>query len=627
MDQPPQAPEVFICYAHTDADRIETDLKWLVNRGVAVWYDHRIPGGNIWRDELAHAIDCTSAVVYFLSEGSKRSQHCQREIHFAIERDKPVVPVYLENVRLSAGLELTLNRHQAIFKYRMNRAEYQTMLLSSLMPHLGRSLSAPSTKLGLDDVLLRPQRYAIAVLPFANLSDDPDQVYFGEGLAEDLINGLSQSRELIVKARSSSFRLQDRERDFAGIGRLLNVTHMVHGSVRKAQNRIRVNVQLIETTDERVVWSDRYDRQIADVFALQDEITNAILRALDTELRPRAYKGAEVPINAYNAYVRGRYHQERMELLTAIEAFEQAVSLEPCYTDAHAALAGAHRAMGGPMIPRGDRLNLVRDHIERALSVDPQHPVALSHRAGIRFFADREYQTAIYEFDRLVRQFPSTPFGGYQAALHTIGRFDLALSLTRRTLEVNPLSPQTHQDRGMHLREMDQLNDALKSFEEAERLGVDIPHEHAEVEFRRGDSKRLSAHLGRIGKVFGGRHTRYLMTRASLLFLQNNFRQAKSLLSNVEQSKAQEDMNWMKALFALRANEPGLAVDFYSRALEGGELQAFVFCQPCEALERLFPEFFSSSERSRMLQSVGLDPDSLRKLDVPPLPAWAQVED
>ena len=134
---------------------------------------------------------------------------------------------------------------------------------------------------------------------------------------------------------------------------------------------------------------------------------------------------------------------------------------------------------------------------------------------------------------------------------------------------------------------------------------------------------KLSAHLNRIRKVSGDAHFRFLVTNASLLYLQNEHRQAKLLLSAIERSPDYEHRNWFKALFALRANEPNLAVDYYSRALQVGELQAFVFCQPSAALEQLFPDFFSSTERSRMLQSVELDPDSLEKLDVPPLPASA----
>jgi len=616
--------EVFICYAHSDRRQIAGDLRWLSDLGAALWYDPGIRGGDMWRDEVAQHIDRCSIVVYFLSDASMNSQHCLREIYFAVERAKPVVPVYLENVKLTAGLELTLNRYQAIFKYRLSREDYQTLLAAAL----AHCIDGPSSFASVDTGTILPrEKYSIGVLPFENLSSDPDQSYFCEGLAEDLLDGLSRSRDLIVKARSSSFRLRDEEQGVVSIGRRLNVTHVLRGSVRKAGSRIRVNVQLIDAGDERILWSDRYDRQLSDVFAIQDDIVSAILVALDAQLVSRRETRPEVSIEAYNAYVRGRYHQERMELSLAVQAFEHALSLEPHYADAHAAVAGAYRAIDGSMIPQGERLDLIRNHLARAIAGDPQHPVARSHQAGLLFFVDRDYQKAIYEFDRLLRQFPSTPFGGYQAVLHTIGRFDLALKLTGRTATVNPLSPQTHRDRGMHLRDLDRLDEALDAYEEAERLGVQIPHEFGEVEFRRRNSEALSMQLERVGRLFGADHRRYLITHASVLYLQKRYSAARSLLSRMEHSNEYDDKNWIKALCALRANEDDLAIEYYSLALQEGELQAFVFCQSSAVLQELFPRFYNDSARTRMLRSVALDPDSVRRLDVPPLPTWADEND
>ena len=155
------------------------------------------------------------------------------------------------------------------------------MMLASLVPHIGEPLPTPSINPG--KIPLPEQKHTIAVLPFENLSNDPEQSYFCEGLAEDLLDRLSRSRDLIVKARSSSFRFRHQEHTVVSVAHLLDATHVLRGSVRKSGSRIRVNVQLLDANDARVLWSDRYDRQLSNFFALQDEITNAIFVALDAE--------------------------------------------------------------------------------------------------------------------------------------------------------------------------------------------------------------------------------------------------------------------------------------------------------------------------------------------------------
>ena len=170
---------------------------------------------------------------------------------------------------------------------------------------------------------------SIAVLPFANMSGDKEQEYFSDGLAEEILNLLAKIPGLKVTARTSSFAFRGKEQDITKIAETLRVTTILEGSVRKAGNRIRVTAQLVNAADGYHLWSERYDRDMTDVFAVQDEIGEAISEALKVRLAPRT---RTVNIEAWQNYLKGRYHYFRYtleSLAKAKECFEQALAIEP----------------------------------------------------------------------------------------------------------------------------------------------------------------------------------------------------------------------------------------------------------------------------------------------------------
>jgi TolB-like protein/Tfp pilus assembly protein PilF len=188
---------------------------------------------------------------------------------------------------------------------------------------------------------------SIAVLPFVNLSDDPANEYFSDGISEELLNMLTQVRRFKVAGRTSSFAFKNKTEDLRRIGRTLNVTHLLEGSVRKANARVRITAQLIKADDGFHVWSETFERQLDDVFAVQDEIASAVTRALKVELlgepegRPAA--GGTHDAEAYQAYLLGTHYRNRGALRDTVEraqaAFEQAIERDPEYAKAYAALA------------------------------------------------------------------------------------------------------------------------------------------------------------------------------------------------------------------------------------------------------------------------------------------------
>src|SRR5262245_38225948 len=202
---------------------------------------------------------------------------------------------------------------------------------------------APATQ----PTLSLPDKPSIAVLPFTNLSGDPDQDFFGDGVAEDILTDLAKLRWLFVIARNSSFTFRGKAVDIRAISRALGVRYVLEGSIRRAGNRIRVTAQLIDATTGAHVWASRYDRDLSDIFAVQDEITTAIATAIapaimNAEQQRVLHKPAE-RLDAWEAYHRGMWHfamGNRENFQIALRFFQKATDLDPNFASAYAALAG-----------------------------------------------------------------------------------------------------------------------------------------------------------------------------------------------------------------------------------------------------------------------------------------------
>ena len=225
---------------------------------------------------------------------------------------------------------------------------------------MGELRAALEARVGGADFDTHRRQPSIAVLPFANMSADRENEYFGDGLAEEIINVLAQVPGLKVAGRTSSFFFRGKDVEFGEIGRRLNVEHILEGSVRKAGNRIRVTAQLIKVADGFHLWSERYDREMTDIFAIQDEITQAIAAALRIKLSPEAATAARHAPNlrAYEAYLKARdyWFKPTPESLALVKAsLDHAIELDPEFALAHSLLGGHYTMLGEPGHQAGAR--------------------------------------------------------------------------------------------------------------------------------------------------------------------------------------------------------------------------------------------------------------------------------
>ena len=294
-----------------------------------------------------------------------------------------------------------------------------------------------------------PSSKSIAVLPFANMSPDAEAEYFSDGITEEIINALAQLKDLHVAARMSSFAFKGKTPDVSEVGTKLNVATILEGSVRIAGNRLRVTAQLINVADGYHLWSERFDRNMDDVFAIQDEIATTIANRLEVTLAG----GADEPLvkpptgnrEAYQLYLKGRHlwnRRTKEALEQAVEYFEQATKLDPEYALAYSGLADAYLLLGSyALMPREQADQRARVAAEKALELDETLAEAHTSRGQV-LRRERDWQGEEREYLRAIELNPSyaTAHQWYATLLVVLGRLDEALREIRRAEELDPLS-------------------------------------------------------------------------------------------------------------------------------------------------------------------------------------------
>jgi len=288
------------------------------------------------------------------------------------------------------------------------------------------------------------QQPSIAVLPFVNMSADKENEYFSDGLAEEIPNLLAKIPGLKVIARTSSFAFRGKDQDITKIAEALRVQNILEGSVRRSGNRIRVTAQLIHAADGAHLWSERYDRDMTDVFAIQDEIGQAISEALQVRLAPRT---KAVNVEAYQNYLKAQYYFLRLtpeSLAKAKEFYEQALAIDPNYAPAHSGLAVNYSVLAALTIkPTGEVAPLAKSAAEKALAIDPANSDAHSVLAMMAAVFEYDWRAAETHFRKAMAAAPVPPLVRYRYAqfyLLPLGRFADAIEQSRLALETDPLS-------------------------------------------------------------------------------------------------------------------------------------------------------------------------------------------
>ncbi|MEP7316745.1 MAG: TIR domain-containing protein [Sphingomicrobium sp.] len=381
--------DIFVSYGRSTEAQAEQVVDALRSVGHSVWRDDELPAHRSYTDVIEERLRSAKAVVVLWSAEAARSQWVRAEAEVAreagtlvqITTDGTMPPLPFNQIQCADLSGWSGDTSDSGWR----------KVESSVAVLVGTPTQAVAER---ERKGAPARRVSICVLPFINLSGDAEQEYFSDGITDDIITDLSKVSALSVIARNTAFTLKGQTLEAGQIGRQLNVTHVLEGSIRKSGERVRINAQLIDAEAGDHVWADRYDRDLTDIFAIQDEISKAIVSALRLKLLPKEKKAIEhrgtSSVEAYNLYLMARQHWisgndgdiRRDEVVVRIA--RQATEIDPNYAKAWALIALAQAEMRF----RHDRPEDALPAAERALQLDPELPEALCVKA--RYLADEE---------------------------------------------------------------------------------------------------------------------------------------------------------------------------------------------------------------------------------------------
>jgi serine/threonine-protein kinase len=361
-----------------------------------------------------------------------------------------------------------------------------------------------------------PDSSSIAVLPFVNLSSDKENEYFSDGLTDDLIDALTKVRGLRVVARGSAFQFKGKNPDIRTVGRQLNVAAVLEGSVQRSGDRLRITAQLSSVADGYHVWSETYDRRLADVFAVQDEISRAIVGALEIRVAGnpggRLVQSSTRDLEAYNLYLQGRFHLNKWRPEGArkgIEYFAQAMAKDPGYAPAYTGMADSYTWLGvfGWSAAR-EAMPQARQAANRALQLDETLPAAHVSLGYVKALYDWDWPGAEREFKRALELSPGDAdvhFAYSVTYLSPLGRLDEALTEIQSAVALDPLSPYKITAAGMIYTYRREYGKAAEQYRKAIELDPSFYHAYDElrgVETLRGRPDAVEAVIREMRAAF-----------------------------------------------------------------------------------------------------------------------------
>ena len=453
---------------------------------------------------------------------------------------------------------------------------------------------------------------SVAVLPFVNMSADKAQEYFADGLAEELLNLLARIPELRVIGRTSSFQFKGHNEDLRLIADKLGVANLLEGSVRKSGTRIRITAQLIDAADGSHLWSETYERDLDDVFEVQDDISRAVVAALKVRLLPGQHS-AQTPYRtpsteAYNQYLLGRQFFNRGSMdnfRRAVNAYQQAIELDPNFAAAHAGLAVSENELSHDS---SNTLEQVRDHqaralaaADRAVEVDPSLSEAYAARGFLRFNINWDWTGAEADLSRAFTLDPGSyrTYTCYACFLASLGRLPEALEINLKATQLDPLSADTWFRRSIQLNAAGRYDEARQAATKA----LEISPEHGVAPFNlgvswllKGDPAAALTEFGRAGA--GHRQAGVAMARYDL----GHRREAQQALDELIHDHALTHAYRIAEVYARRdARDPAFEWLQRAHAQHDGTLVQIKF-------DPLLARIRDDARYAAMLAKMGLPP-------------------
>ncbi|MGH8192286.1 MAG: TIR domain-containing protein, partial [Rhodanobacteraceae bacterium] len=427
-----------------DKARVAPLVAAIEAKGWSVWWDPEISPGREFDDEIDIALQAAKSVLVVWTPTSVASRWVRGEARDAAERGL-LVPVRFEHARLPIDVRAIHTTDLDDWGEDPASAQVQECLRALAAMIARTQAAADAQKFSAAPQAEKPsKRFSVCVLPFTNMSGEPEQEYFSDGITEDIITDLSKVSALRVISRNSAFMYKGKNVDLPKVARELKVTHVLEGSVRKAGGRVRISAQLVDGENNGHVWAERYDRDASDIFAIQDEISQAIVKALRLRLLPEEKKAIErrgtESADAYNLYLMARQayvtspEMDEHSAQAIVRLCERATEIDPRYAQAWALMAAGYKQLRDV---RGGQLKEGMAAVDRALALDASLGEAHAVKAQL------------LQFD---------------------GNTDAAAAETDIALTLDPDSYEVNRSAGRLNYQLQRFDDAIRFYEKAVAL-------------------------------------------------------------------------------------------------------------------------------------------------------------
>jgi TolB-like protein/Tfp pilus assembly protein PilF len=515
MSAPTKA--VFLSYASQDAEVARDICDALRAVGLDVWFDQSaLRGGDAWDASIRRQIkECALFVAVISANTQAREEgYFRREWNIAVNRtldmadDKAfLLPVVIDatidvNARVPEKFREVQWTHLPAGEAPVAFAErVQRLLSGGVAPPLPVAPTRVARAAAPPAAAPAQELPSIAVLPFVNMSRDEENEYFADGLSEELLNVLAKIRGLRVASRTSAFSFKGKDVDIPTVAQKLNVATVLEGSVRKSGKRVRITVQLIQVASDSHLWSETYDRELDDIFAVQDDIAQSVVKELRRALLGEsagttAGKAAAADVRqaatgrsdnpeAFQLYLQGKFFGERTtqaDTDKAIGLFRRALAIDPNFALAWTGLSRIHQVQAGyGFAPIDQGFESAREAALHALEVAPDLAEGHIELGLILEGHDWNWMAADASFRRALELAPGDAHALRAAAglARIQGQYDKALELTRRAIELDPLSARTHRQAAMIYLMAERLDDAAAAFQLALDLSPGAGLNHA----------------------------------------------------------------------------------------------------------------------------------------------------
>ncbi len=339
---------------------------------------------------------------------------------------------------------------------------------------------------------------SVAVLPFVDMSASRDQEYFADGISEEVLNLLAKVPQLRVIARTSSFSFKGKEADIAEIARKLGVAHVLEGSVRTSGDKVRITAQLIRASDSSHLWSETYDRELTDVFAVQDEIAAAVVAQLKVSLLGAAPKTRATDPRAYGYFLQARELARQYNVAAfekAARLYQQALAIDPSYAPANVGLAVVYFGQADlAVLTPQQTLAQSREVLDRAVQADPEYAPAYAYMAQNETFIERDFPAAARHLERAFELDPGNIdiVGVASAIVRRLGRLELAIALGEYQVSRDPVNVDGYDALGLAYNYSERLDDSIQAYRTLLSLAPDSGWEHTaygNVLMRKGETE------------------------------------------------------------------------------------------------------------------------------------------